>query len=344
MICMYRKSIELIDSASPFALATVIRASGSTPQKAGAKAIFLRDGQILGTLGGGCLEAESRRRALAALDAGRNIIFDIALDSDYGWDDGLICGGNVRVAVDVNFAGNRDVIQQMLHDVATGRARGVLEVRWDAARVSQYHWIPDSDLRIEWQHACLNSGRSKWFDEDDGERYLEPIVPSPRLLIAGAGHVGAATAKLAASVGFEVTVVDDRAAFADHRHFPDGVTVICGDIAASVRDFPKEPDTYIIIVTRGHQHDKDALAACVGAPVAYIGLIGSKRKILMLRKRFIDARIATQEMLERVHSPIGLNIGAVTVEEIAVSIVSQLVAVRRHPKTSINRVGEAMSL
>jgi len=162
-----------------------------------------------------------------------------------------------------------------------------------------------------------------------GEAFVQPVIPKPVLLIVGGGHIGQALARQAALIGFDVTVIDDRAEFTDPALFPEETTTCCGDVAKEVSDFRIAEDTYIVIVTRGHRHDAEALKACIHTPAAYIGMIGSRRKVALLRKDFIESGAATEEEFNRVFAPIGLDIGAVTVPEIATSIAAQLVAVRR---------------
>jgi xanthine dehydrogenase accessory factor len=158
---------------------------------------------------------------------------------------------------------------------------------------------------------------------------LEPVVPRPLLLIAGGGHIGQALARQAVLIGFDVTVLDDRPEFADPARFPESATTRCAPVAESIASFPVARDTYIVIVMRGHRHDAEALEACIHAPAAYIGMIGSTRKAALMRQSFLEPGIATEEELDRVFAPIGLDIGAATVPEIATSIAAQLVAVRR---------------
>lgn len=158
---------------------------------------------------------------------------------------------------------------------------------------------------------------------------VEPVTPPPLLLIAGGGHVGQALARQGALVGFDVLVVDDRSEFTDPALFGPGVRTRCGDIARELARFPVAADTYIAIVTRGHQHDRAALAACIRSPAAYIRMIGSRRKVAMVRQDLLESGAATEAELGRVCAPIGLDIGAETVPEIAASIVAELIAVRR---------------
>ena len=158
---------------------------------------------------------------------------------------------------------------------------------------------------------------------------VEPLIPRPVLLVVGGGHVGQAVAEQASLVGFEIVVVDDRPEFTRAELFPGGATTRCGPPDEEVAELPFGADTYVVIVTRGHQHDAQVLAACLRRPAAYVGMIGSRRKVALMRQDFIRSGRAAAEELGRVYAPIGLDVGAVTVPEIATSIVAQLIAVRR---------------
>ncbi len=166
------------------------------------------------------------------------------------------------------------------------------------------------------------------------EVLVEPLVPQPVLLIVGGGHVGQEVAWQASRVGFVVTVLDDRDDFTRAEMFPEEVITRCGNIRDEVANFPFGSDTYVVLVTRGHQHDGVALAACLRRPVAYLGMIGSRRKVALMRREFIESGRATAEEFDQVHAPIGLDIGSVTVPEIAASIVAQLISVRRKGSAS----------
>ena len=155
------------------------------------------------------------------------------------------------------------------------------------------------------------------------------MIPAPLLVIVGGGHVGQALAWQAGLVGFDLLVLDDRAEFTDPALYPPGAATRRGEVAAELAGLALGPDTFVAIVTRGHQHDRAALAACVRGPAAYVGMIGSKRKVAMIRRDLLESGQASREQLDRVYAPIGLDIGAQTVPEIAASIVAQLIAVRR---------------
>ncbi len=174
------------------------------------------------------------------------------------------------------------------------------------------------------------------FAEDTGlvcggqmEVFIEPLEAPPAVYVFGAGHVGFYVARLASDAGFEVHVVDDRAAFANRERFPGAAEVVVDDIPTWLAATTLPPSAYAVIVTRGHRHDLDALQALAGRPLRYLGLIGSRAKVARLYEQLLAQGQTRLEDLSHVHAPIGLDIGAVTPQEIAVSIVAELVAVRR---------------
>ena len=352
---IHREIVELIDSGRPFALALILKAEGSTPREAGVKAIIDDTGKIQGTIGGGDVEAEAQRRAVEACESGRPVVFDINLHESV--DAGPICGGSMRILIDPTAAKHRECYARAA-EALEHRERGVLltTVRIGAETEVIVEWHPEKAAKngvqstrsrtdspgtvpvfpdAESIRSCLARETSRLFVADSPEPdvsvevLVQPIIPRPILLIVGGGHVGQALTRQAVLIGFDVTVIDDRPEFTNPARFPEGVTTRCGDIAKRVADFPIAEDTYIVIVTRAHEHDAEALKACIHAPAAYIGMIGSKRKVALTRKNVVECGVATEEELDRVFAPIGLDIGAVTVPEIATSIVAQLTAVRR---------------
>jgi xanthine dehydrogenase accessory factor len=231
------------------ALATVTRASGSTPQQPGARLLMGADGALIGTVGGGAIEQ-------AVIDALRACVRDgtaRVIARDLGRDLGMCCGGKMEV-------------------------------------------------------------------------FVEPIEGTPRLVIFGAGHVGKATAALARNIGFAVTIVDDREELNDEARFP-GCTRVLAEPRESAATIAPTPHDWLLVVTHDHRLDEEALDTFARLPYAYLGTIGSRRKIVRILQR-IRARHGALPPLERVHAPVGLRIGAVSPEEIAVSIVAELVALR----------------
>lgn len=167
------------------------------------------------------------------------------------------------------------------------------------------------------------------------EVFIEPLEAPPALYVFGAGHVGFFVARLASDAGFEVHVVDDRAAFANRERFPNAAEVVVDDIPTWLASTTLPSSAYAVIVTRGHRHDLDALQALANRPLRYLGLIGSRAKVARIYEQLLAQGQTTLEDLSHVHAPIGLDIGAVTPQEIAVSIVAELVAVRRGRATAL---------
>jgi xanthine dehydrogenase accessory factor len=333
------------EANQPFAVATVLRAEGSTPMPAGAKAVIAADGTIHGTVGGGAVEAEAQRTALKAVRSGKPVVFDFDLHGPGPQEPAPICGGFMQVLVDPAAAASRAHFQRAA-EVLARRERGLwlTTLRQQGDLQATVHFISEADVSghvglpdVKSLSDCLTKEEPKLVSSADEERmevFVEPLIPRPVLLIVGGGHVGQAVAAQASLLGFEITVIEDRPEFADARLFPPGTHARCGNVADEVAAFAIGSDTFIVIVTRGHQQDAAALRACIHRPAAYLGMIGSRRKVPLLRRQFIEAGWATAEEFDRVYAPIGLDIGAVTVPEIAASIVAQMVAVRRKGASS----------
>lgn len=346
MDSLLREISRLYREGTPFALGTVTHTSGSTPQKAGARALFLPGGEILGTLGGGCMEAEARRRGLQMVRGGEPELLELHLDDDFGWDDGLICGGTAHIFLQPRVEREAEVFHSAT-ELKEARERGVFAlitdgpaevigtailIREDGPTTGSLPQGIQSEVEAA-ARALLEEGREDpkrvILKEQGVTLYLEPLLPKPVCFIAGAGHIGAALSHYAARCGFEVAVVDDRPSLCNAERMPDAAHILVGDIVETVRAWPKRRDTYWVIVTRGHKHDAVVLRELVKAPSAYLGMIGSKRKILTIYEEFLEQGLATPEDLARIHAPLGLDIGAVTVDEIALCIAAEMVLVRR---------------
>ncbi len=325
-----------------FAVAVVLRAEGSTPCKAGAKAAVEADGTIHGTVGGGQVEAVTQQRAVEAVRTGRHAIFDFNLEGEVQ-GGGPVCGGTMRVLVfpvEARHASayaaaaeaRRRRTEGLLLTAIRGEGEPSVEVWFHAARANPRELgVSKTAARRsisadEPPYHCVVSSPQPWGKR---ELFAEVVIPQPLLVIVGGGHVGWALAEQAVLVGFDVMVLDDRPEFADPARFPADVTTRCGPLDAELAALATDADTYAVIVTRSHDLDAQALAALLGKPLAYLGMIGSRRKVAMIRRRLIESGRATAADLDRVRAPIGLEIGAQTVSEIAVSIVAQLIAVRR---------------
>ncbi|MCX6335507.1 MAG: XdhC family protein [Bacteroidia bacterium] len=160
--------------------------------------------------------------------------------------------------------------------------------------------------------------------------FLEPVFPLPVLVIAGAGHIGKALSHLGRMLDFEVTVIDDRSEFANTENLPDADHIIMKDIGKTMSEINMVSDTYIVIVTRGHKDDAQALKPCIGSGAAYVGMIGSKEKVSRIKAEFIEKQWASEEQWNGIHTPIGLDIKSKTVEEIAISIAAELILVKNY--------------
>jgi len=331
----------------PCVYCAVVETRGSTPQKAGAAMLIYPDGTQAGTLGGGCVEAEVKRRALLGLnDTGKPEVLTFCLDDDYGWDDGLICGGRMTILSQPLTAESALLDRTIryylqLHELAD-RGAGYIEavVIGDTLGVpiGERYLFDAADMPV----AHLGDSRS-W---DVVARNLVPLASHPQpatrhgvaylpaqpritLLLVGGGHVGQAVGRLAAEVGFEIWVLDDRDKFVSADRFPTATRRLVGDVGVTLRDLAPTltPDTFAVILTRGHNHDEEALYHLATTSCGYVGMIGSKRKIRMIFEDLVAKGIAP-EVLERVHAPLGYNIGSQTVLEIAVSIIAELIACR----------------
>jgi len=336
---IHRKIVELAETQHPFAVVQILQTQGSAPLKTGAKAIVECDGRLWGTVGGGSVEAEAQRRAMEACVSGQVWVFEFDLHGQHRRDQEPVCGGTMRLLINPLASQQIDIFRQIA-DTLQNRQRGILltRVTADSPTDLSLTWIPEQVVseykRFPGRNrllSCLQGETPEWFTDQatQTEILAEPILPRPHLIIAGGGHVGLALARQAVLVDFEVTVVDDREEFIHAGSRIPGIHTCCGDMAMEVARLADAPDTYIVIVTRGHQHDAEVLEACLPLPVTYLGMIGSKRKIAVLRRDFIESGLTTAAEFDRIHAPIGLDIGSVTAAEIGASIVAQLIAVRR---------------
>ncbi len=319
-------------------LATIVATKGSSPQVPGVSALFSDKGLLAGTLGGGILEARAEEKALESLQTGESTIARFELYADITSEEEAICGGEATILFDAKPADHKIAIQKMIQSLSN-RIPGVLATHMqqtdDRIQKLSRFWLEKAEIfsaeaekqnipfREEIKQA-YRTGKPAFFKNV----YLEPQFPLSHLVIAGAGHVGQAVAHIGHLLDFEVTVVDDRPEFANKDIVPDADHIIVQDIGKAIDETPKTADTYIVIVTRGHSHDADALKACIKSNVAYIGMIGSGRKIKLMREKFIDQGWATASQFDRVFAPIGIDIQSKTVQEIAVSIAAELVQVR----------------
>jgi xanthine dehydrogenase accessory factor len=291
---------QAVAEGQPFALGIITRTQGSTPQKQGAKALFLADGRMQGTLGGGCLEAEVQARAQKALVTGHPEAFELTLNQAFGWDDGLLCGGTACVLV----LPHADRAANLWHALAQG--------------TESLTWGVKKDFSIV-----------RVTERDEGDwRYQETVAPPVALWIAGSGHIARAVAPLAVQLEFDVTVFDDRPTLVHPQFFPPDAHLRADTWKNLLTEpLPRNP-VFGLIVTRGHQHDGLVLQRWIRQPFAFLGMIGSQRKRRMLFDQFVADQLAIAEQLARVACPVGLPIQALSPQEIAVSIMAQYIQQR----------------
>src|SRR5215469_6481246 len=305
----YEQLVAALKENQPFALALISGTKGSSPQRIGAKALFFPDGKVIGTLGGGCLEAEVNARARKALRTGEPATFEMLLDHDFGWDDGLICGGSVSGLI-------------------LPRAVEAAEI-WRKLAVPNgpVHWGVKKDFSIAFADSTAKRVDGDWL-------YLEMVAPPIELWIAGSGHVAQAVAPLALELDFAVTVFDDRPDLANHEFFPVETLLKVGGWHELLKEAPRSP-AMGLIVTRGHQHDALVLTEWIHRPFIFLGMIGSRRKARVIRERFLKQNIAGAAEFDKVACPVGTDILAQSTHEIGVSIMAQYIQMRaefRNPK------------
>lgn len=252
---VYEELVELRRAGQKCAVATIVEVAGSIPSFQSAKMLIREDGTMVGTIGGGCTEAEVWQAARDVMDTEKPRMLQFHLGQDAAYDNGLICGGQLNV-------------------------------------------------------------------------YVEPVLPVPRALIFGAGHISKSLSKVATLAGFATTVVDNRETYANQQRFPEAAEVIAAEYEEVFPQLAANDSTYAIIVTRGHRDDMRVLRWAVNQPLRYIGMIGSKRKTIEVAKHLRREGIAA-ERLAKIHAPMGLEIGAVTPEEIAVAVVAEMIRRRR---------------
>jgi xanthine dehydrogenase accessory factor len=320
----------------------LVETRGSTPQKPGAAMLVFADGSQAGTLGGGCVEADVKRQALATLGEGAARIVQFQLDDDYGWDDGLICGGRMQVAIDpVVDAETRSYVEHLSRLAEEGGTEAVVfDAEASGLPEAACYLFDSEDKLVAHVGGPLEGSNAPAALRErlrplakrprpsaaHGIAYL-PMLPRCRLIIVGGGHVGQAVGNLAAELDFDVWVIDDRAEFVSEARFPCAEKRLSGSMGEVLPGLEITPSTYCLIVTRGHNHDEEALYHLVDRGARYVGMIGSKRKIKLIFDDLLTEGI-TAEALTRVHAPVGLDIGSQTVMEIGVSIVAELVAHR----------------
>ncbi len=258
---IYEQIVELRRQGRRGAVATIVNVRGSIPSFRTAKMLVRDDGSIVGTIGGGCVEADVWQAAREVMESERARTIKFDLNQDPKYDTGLVCGGTLEV-------------------------------------------------------------------------FVEPVLPPAILYVFGAGHVAVNLCQSAANAGFEVTVTDDRSSYSTKDRFPAAREVHALDFEEAAQKIDPNESSYIVIVTRGHREDMRVLRWAVQTPARYVGMIGSKRKVIEIFKTLREEGIPAH-LFDRVHAPVGIDIGAITPEEIAVAITAELIAIRRHSTASL---------
>ena len=357
---VYLGLLKALEEKQEAALITVTGVLGSAPRKPGAKMLVLADGTTIGTIGGGCGEAEGRQEALQVIAAARPKMYELNMTAEMAEEEGMVCGGIMELFIDyLGFEGSgrqtglyeeymkslREAEEPTLVTVIGAKDEELigekLFVKRNGETVGELGHEALNKLGLENaqvelrgfrpQRIALNSALepAAFTERKTAYRlFIEPVSAEVRLLILGAGHIAMPLATMAKIVGYEVVVVDDRLAFANYARFPTADEVICNDFAAALEALEITPQTFIVIVTRGHRYDKVCLQKVVRQPAAYIGMIGSKKRVKALFAELEEEGIP-KDLLQKIYSPIGLKIGAETPEELAVCILGELIQAQR---------------
>ena len=347
------------------ALASLVESSGSIPMSERAKMLVREDGRVAGTIGGGCLEAEILNVGREVLSTGCAYTTHYTMTEKQAGESGLNCGGTVRIYTEPIDPGVEPDLFSAVVDAKSQRRECVMATVLASQKLpdresNKLLLFPGGNRlglldpvalteRVEqWAGEVLQREKPRLFDlcgepvaldpssrkalglapSDEVEVYLEPFTPPPVLYVFGGGHVGAQICSLAKSAGFYVVLIDDRPLFANPERHPLADECVAAEIEEVFEQLPFDDQTYVVAATRGHQHDETVVEQAIRTPARYIGMLGSERKKLILWDR-IESRGGDRNRLEQVYAPIGFNIGADTPEEIGISVVAELIEVRR---------------
>ena len=345
MVNIFEELVTLLKDGKKAILARIIRQVGSAPRSLGAKCLILEDGSVVGSIGGGCLELQVMEAAKNLFQQGKTRILNYQMVGKELAQSEMLCGGIVDVLLEPVFPDNpmtNEVIlrvRNLVRDGKTGTLLTLVADGMDHNRHSRVVMEPDGTITGDFEDdlAVDASSNEKWskaskpvmieVEEGAPAIFAEPIEPDTVLYLFGAGHISTFVAPLAKMVGFRVCVLDDREDFANSTRFPNADELIVCPFHNAFNRISINASSYIAIITRGHIHDRDVLRDALHTNSAYIGMIGSLRKRQIIYKSLAEEGVSEQT-LRQVHSPIGLDIGAETPEEIAVSIVAELIQAR----------------
>lgn len=334
MKTLFRAMAQTLEAGQDTVLCSILASSGSTPRGAGAKMAVFEDGSTLGTIGGGAVELAAARQAFQVFTTGESYLKGFCLSPNEVEDIGMICGGNVTVYyqfLDHKRPEDLSFVQRVCQ---------LLEEDTDAWLVSRLEGgkvvgagIFDRDRGLQFMDRSEEAAllphlkyRSIYL-KGQSSCYIEPIVQKGQVYIFGGGHVGRALAPVLRDIDFRVTVYDNRPQLAQPGQFPAEIGFILGDYRDIGAHITLTQSDYVVIMTPGHQADYEVLEQALRTPATYVGCIGSRHKVAATQARLLQAGL-TRADLERIHSPIGLEIGADTPKEIAISVAAQLIAHR----------------
>jgi len=332
---LFRRAASVLEEGHPVALVTVVATAGSTPGKVGYKMLVFGAGAIAGTVGGGLLEARMIEQARQMLDrpAVRLLRFEVGETPD---DEKGICGGTVEFLLEsfdpaalplfreLGAAGDADEDAVLVSVLASDGPPQKMRLA-DVAHAGK-HFPPEVVEAI--RDVVVPGGAGARISAGGVEVFVESLAVPPTVILFGAGHVSSHIARLARSVHFRIVVCDDRAEYANRDRFPDADEIVVEDFGRVFDRLRIDDHSYLVVVTRGHKCDQVVLEQAVRTEARYIGMIGSRRKTAIVLQKLREKGIP-RERLDRVYSPIGVSIGAVTAEEIALSIACELVKIRR---------------
>jgi xanthine dehydrogenase accessory factor len=338
-----RTALTLLENGESFSWATIIDSLGSSPRHDGAHMLVRADGSIVGTIGGGALEAAAIKNALEVLDARESRLMDYNLTNSDSAKLGMICGGNGLMLIDYVDSSNvavGDLFCSLLDLLNSGR-KGWLVIAipqgdqkgWTAGKC-----LVDSDGSVAGDPVCPTESleelakKGGTYDQiiagGTARTYVQPIGTQGIVHVFGAGHCGQKLVSLLSAVGFFTVVVDDRADFANRERFPTADSILVPDSFEDVMGtLSVDEESYVVIMTRGHLHDRTVLKQALNTRAGYVGMIGSRKKVAETLQALQEEGFSPDDAA-RVHAPIGLSIGAESPEEIAVSIAAQLIEVR----------------
>ena len=332
MIEMFTRLREQLKNGGSAVLCSIIASSGSAPRGEGAKMAVFPDGSTVGTIGGGAVELRSTQLALEALKTGSSHTHAFHLSPNEVEDIGMICGGNVTVYFQYLSPASLPLVEEICRLLTESGGCSWLvtvlkdESFWDMGIYDRTHGLRFTDaVELSTLEPLLQSGSV--LQKGNPACYVEPLTTAGTVYIFGGGHVGQALVPFLTKTGFRVVVFDNRPHAAVPERFPGAARVILGDYDHIGEQVTLTADDYAVIMTPGHQSDREVLAQVLRTPATYVGCIGSRHKVAKTREILLSQGIPEAD-IDRIHSPIGLPIGGETPEEVALSVAAELVAHR----------------